>query len=235
MPILHNIKHIFWDLDHTIWDYTTNARLTIFELYDRHNIKSLTHHDAAMFHKTYCKHNDLAWEHYRKGIINKAELRQRRFFDTFIELGLIPEGLSDVFETEFVERCPSKGILIEGALKVISHFSTRVDQHIITNGFKETQTIKMHSSGIHPFFKTMTNSEDAGFQKPHPEIFRMAMQSAGAKPENSLMVGDNYEADILGAYSIGMKCVFYNPSGQLVDNQPNEIRSISQLVELICD
>lgn len=186
-----------------------------------------------MFHKTYSKHNDLAWENYSKGIIDKTVLRQRRFYDTFIELGIEPEGIYQIFETEFVELCPTKGHLIAGAMEVLNHFHPNFQQHIITNGFKETQGVKMRTSVIDHFFSTFTNSEDAGFQKPHPEIFTKAMKSAGAKAQNSLMIGDNYEADILGAFLIGMRCVYYNPGDLIIENIPTEIVSIRKLEELI--
>lgn len=202
-------------------------------MYEKHDISSKTHHDADVFHKTYSKHNDLAWENYRKGIIDKTLLRQRRFSDTFMELGIEPEGIYQIFETEFVEICPTKGNLISGAMEVLNHFHPNFQQHIITNGFKETQGVKMRTSGIDHFFSTSTNSEDAGFQKPHPEIFTKAMQSAGATAQNSLMIGDNYEADILGAYNIGMRCVYYNPTGLIIENMRADILSIRKLEELI--
>ena len=233
MEIFNNITHIFWDLDHTIWDYSTNARLTIFELYEKHEVHKTTEHGPEIFHKTYCKHNDLAWENYRKGIIDKTVLRQRRFKDTFIELGMEQEGMYQLFEKEFVEICPTKGHLMPGALEALNHFHLKFDQHIITNGFKETQGVKMQTSGIHHFFKTLTNSEDAGVQKPHPEIFKIALQSAGAEIDNSLMIGDTYEADIMGAYALGIKCIFYNPESVIIKNMPEDIVVIRELGELI--
>ena len=232
LDIFKNITHIFWDLDHTIWDYSTNARLTIFELYEKHGINEKMHHSPDTFHKTYCKHNDLAWEHYRNGIIDKTILRQRRFKDTFLELGVEPDTIYEIFETEFVEICPTKGHLIPGAREVLMLFNSKFEQHIITNGFKETQGVKIRTSGIDHFFKTITNSEDTGYQKPHPEIFKLAMQAAGANIQNSLMIGDNYEADILGAYNAGMKCVFYNPESHVIENIPGDILMITTFDEL---
>ncbi|MFM9943942.1 MAG: YjjG family noncanonical pyrimidine nucleotidase [Bacteroidia bacterium] len=233
LDIFKNITHIFWDLDHTIWDYKTNARITIFELYAKHQIQNLTHHSPSVFHEVYCKHNDLAWEDYRKGIIDKTTLRQIRFKNTFMELGMKPEVIYEIFETEFVEICPTKGNLMPGAMKALTHFHLHFAQHIITNGFKETQSVKMQTSGIHHFFNTLTNSEDTGFQKPHPEIFKIALQSAGATPDNSMMIGDNYEADILGANALGMKCVFYNPESVPIENMSEDIVNIKELEELI--
>lgn len=235
MDFFNNITHIFWDLDHTIWDYKTNARLTIIELYEKHNVHLTTHHSPEVFNTVYCKHNDLAWENYRKGIIDKSILRQRRFKDTFLELGIEPDGRYQIFEKEFVEICPTKGHLMPGALEVLNHFHLKYEQHIITNGFKETQGIKMKTSGIHHFFNTVTNSEDAGCQKPHPEIFKIALQSAGATIENSLMIGDNFEADIIGAYDLGIKCIFYNPDSLEIENMPGDIFSIRDLGELVSD
>jgi putative hydrolase of the HAD superfamily len=233
LELFKEVTHIFWDLDHTIWDYSTNARLTIFELYEKHSVHEKTEHGPDIFHKTYCKHNDLAWENYSKGIIDKAILRQRRFKDTFSELGMEPEGVYHIFETEFVEICPTKGHLIPGALEALKHFYLHFHQHIITNGFKETQAVKMQTSGINHFFKTLTNSEDAGVQKPHPDIFKIALQSAGASIENSVMIGDNYEADILGAYNLGIKCVFYNPDSVKIENMPEDIVVIKDLIEML--
>ncbi len=228
-----DISHIFWDLDHTLWDYSTNSRLTIYELFEKHAIHQRIEHGPAVFHDTYSKHNDLAWLMYREGQIDKDALRKQRFQNTFLELGADPEGIAEIFEIEFVEICRSKPHLIEGAMEVLSFFEKTYRQHIITNGFKEALDHKILNSGIKHFFDTITNSEDSGYQKPNPEIFHIALNDAGATIENSVMIGDNLEADVLGAYQLGMKCVYFNPANQNSGLVPKDILTISKLKELL--
>lgn len=205
------IEHVFWDLDHTLWDYHTNARVTLFELFDKHGMHHRMDHPPELFHEVYCRHNDIAWEQYRKGMIDKEQLRKQRFEHTLSELGTDPEGISALLETDFVALCPTKPHLIPGAREALHFFHKRYRQHIITNGFRETQGIKTRESGIRHFFDSVTHSEDIGIQKPHPDIFRHALEAAGATIENSVMIGDNYEADVLGAVSLGMRSVYFNP------------------------
>jgi putative hydrolase of the HAD superfamily len=227
------VSHIFWDLDHTIWDFSTNARLTIFELYHKYDLGKKMEHPPETFHSTYIRHNNLAWELYRKGEITKEHLRQRRFRDTFSELGTEPDALCHLFEKEFVELCPTKSVLIPGAFDALTLFSKTYRQHIITNGFKETQAVKMNTSGIHHFFETVTNSEDTGYQKPHPMIFKIAINEAGASVENSIMIGDNYEADILGAHALGMRCVFFDMHEESAEIPKDGIVKINHLNQLL--
>ena len=224
-----NISDIFWDLDHTIWDYPTNAKITIFELFEKYNLNNLTIHSPEVFHKTYCKYNDSAWDEYRKGKIDKLTLRKLRFSNTFKELKIEKEEFHDIFEIEFVKICPTKGNLMKGALNALQFFEPLFKQHIITNGFKETQELKLKSSGISHFFDSITNSEDVGVQKPSPIIFEKAVSGALADKNKCIMIGDNYEADIVGAYNYGLKCVFYNHSGIEIKNIPSEIIVVDDL------
>ena len=82
--------------------------------------------------------------------------------------------------------------------------------HIITNGFKEVQRRKLEKSKLIHYFKTVTISEDVGVKKPDKLIFEHAIFSAKAKIENSIMIGDNYHADILGASALGMRAIYFN-------------------------
>ncbi|NUM32760.1 MAG: noncanonical pyrimidine nucleotidase, YjjG family [Bacteroidetes bacterium] len=223
------ITNIFWDLDHTLWDYPTNARLTVFELFEKYKLNELTKHKPEVFHNTYCHHNDAAWDDYRDGKIDKQTLRKLRFSKTFTELGIENEKFHEIFENEFVEKCPTKGNLMSGALEMLRFFEKDYKQHIITNGFKETQEIKLKTSGIFHFFSTITNSEDVGVQKPNPQIFKSALSAAATFAENSLMVGDNFEADILGAYNLGFNCIFFNHDSKKIENIPKEIVELNDL------
>lgn len=231
--LFHNISHVYWDLDHTLWDYETNARITIYELYDKFGLNEIPDQKPEDFHTVYCKHNDLAWERYRDGKITKEDLRKSRFRDTFFELGMIPDGISDLFEHEFVELCPQKPNLMDGAMDVLRLFSLSYTQHIITNGFRETQAVKLKSSGIDGFFSTIVHSDEIGYQKPHPLIFHNAMSLSGAKPEESLMIGDNFEADVLGAYKMGMKCIYFNPKEKEWPDEYPGIIAIKTLKQLL--
>jgi len=225
------IKHIFFDLDHTIWDFDKNAQETLTELYDRYELKALGLQSCELFIDRYTENNHMLWAEYHMGRITKETLRSERFSKTFIELGVHPEQVPHAFEDDYVRCSPMKTNLFEGSEKVLAYLQEKYTLHIISNGFKETTLIKMDLSKLNPYFTNVIISEDAGVNKPDPAIFDYALQKAGASKEESIMIGDSIEADIRGAQDYGIKAIFFNP---LQKEKPADVEwQITHLEELM--
>lgn len=205
------IKHIFFDLDHTIWDFDRNAQETLLELYEAYQLKALGLHSAQDFIDRYTENNHRLWAKYHLGEITKETLRTERFRNTFLELGVSPEQVPQQFEDDYVRISPTKTNLFAGAEKVLTYLQKKYQLHIISNGFKETTLTKMEVSGLNPYFTQVIISEDVGVNKPNKAIFEHALAKAAAEKQESIMIGDSLEADIRGAQDFGLQAIFFNP------------------------
>lgn len=224
-------KHIFFDLDHTIWDFDRNAEETLMALYQHYKLDELGLSSAEEFILNYTLNNHALWADYHLGKITKELLRAERFKRTFIQMGILPELVPMQFEEDYVRLSPTKTNLFEGSIKVLEYLQSRYQLHIITNGFKETTITKMNLSGLNPYFRQVIISEDVGYNKPHPNVFQYALEKADAKLEESIMIGDSLEADIYGAQNFGMDAIFFNP---LRKEKPADVqREIYHLEELL--
>lgn len=224
-------KHIFFDLDHTIWDFDRNAEETLMELFEKYNLPALGLASPQNFIQTYTENNQLLWAEYHLGKITKEALRSQRFSKTFIQLGVKPELVPHQFEEDYVRISPTKTNLFEGSEKVLAYLQESYSLHIISNGFKETTLTKMDLSGLNPYFKNVIISEDVGVNKPDKAVFEYALEKAGAKKEESIMVGDSIEADIRGAQNFGMRAIFFNPLNR---EKPQDVLwQITHLEELL--
>ncbi|MEJ5961239.1 YjjG family noncanonical pyrimidine nucleotidase [Pedobacter immunditicola] len=225
------IKHIFFDLDHTIWDFDRNAEETLMELFEQYNLPGLGLNSPQNFIQTYTENNHFLWAEYHLGKITKEELRSQRFSKTFIQLGVEPSLVPHQFEADYVRISPTKTNLFEGSEKVLAYLKEKYALHIISNGFKETTLTKMSVSGLNPYFKNVIISEDVGVNKPDKAVFEYALNKAGATKEESIMVGDSIEADIRGAQAFGMKAIFFNPLNR---EKPADVNwQITHLEELL--
>lgn len=224
-------KHIFFDLDHTIWDFDRNAEETLMELFEQYNLPALGLTSPQNFIQTYTENNHFLWAEYHLGKITKEQLRAQRFSKTFIQLGLKPDLVPHQFEEDYVRISPTKTNLFEGSEKVLAYLQKKYSLHIISNGFKETTLIKMSLSGLNPYFKNVIISEDVGVNKPDQAVFEYALNKAGAQKEESIMVGDSIEADVRGAQNFGMRAIFFNPLNR---EKPADILwQITHLEELL--
>ena len=204
---MKNINDIFWDLDHTLWDFDRNSDLTIFKILKNNNIKV----DVPLFLKAYHPINRKYWELYRENKVSKSDLRFYRLSDTFKELNVkVFEKLIRKLSVDYINHLSDFNYLIPNAIAILENFHFDYDMHIITNGFKEVQKKKLKKSGLLKYFKTITISENVGFKKPSKEIFLHAIAKAKAEIEKSVMIGDNFNADIIGAKRMGMKAIYYN-------------------------
>lgn len=223
-------EHIFFDLDHTLWDFEKNAFLTIEELYENFKLNEHTELDVNSFYDIYSRHNHHYWDLFRRNQINRDTLRYIRFQKTIQEIGINNESWPFEMSDFYLSRLPLKEHLFKDAREVLNYLHAKYKLHIITNGFDEVQHKKLEVSGIRPFFKHVITSEIAGFQKPHSNIFRYALESAGAGVLNSIVIGDSIEADIIGAQNAGLDHIFFNPLNQ--DNAHPVMYQIRELKEL---
>ncbi|MCB0795098.1 MAG: YjjG family noncanonical pyrimidine nucleotidase [Flavobacteriales bacterium] len=203
-------QHVFFDLDHTLWDFRTNSRATLHDLYDELDLGQRGVPDAAALVEVYEGINAALWAEYESGRIPKAVLRVLRFRNTLRQFGVNDNGLSEHFASRYLESCPKRSALNPGALDLLQLLARdQVNMHIITNGFSEVQEIKLRSSGIAHFFDVVLTSEGAQAKKPDRRIFDLAMKRAGADPLGSLMIGDDPVNDVRGAMNAGMDQVHY--------------------------
>lgn len=220
------IKHIFFDLDHTLWDFETNSDLAFKKTFQNLQFKV----DLDKFLNYYRPINLKYWKLYREEKVSKTQLRYGRLKDTFDFLKIVvSDEQIEAMAVEYIRVLPENNQLFEGTLEILEHLSLKYQMHIITNGFQEVQYLKLEKSGISKYFNQIITSESVGVQKPHPAIFYHAMKLADTTPQESIMIGDNWEADIMGAYQTGMNVIFFNYHQEPVGAN---IKSITHLLQL---
>lgn len=220
------IKHIFFDLDHTLWDFDKNSGLSFKQIFEEKNI----HLNLEAFLKIYEPINFSYWKLYREEKITKEKLRYRRLKDTFDALNYeISDELIDQISEDYIEYLPNNNFLIEGTLEILNYLKPSYKLHIITNGFERVQQVKLEKSNISSFFDVVVTSDSVGVKKPNAKVFEYALKEAGANKENSLMIGDSYEADVLGAQALDITPIYYNEKNVPVES---DVKSINSLLEL---
>ncbi|RWY49236.1 YjjG family noncanonical pyrimidine nucleotidase [Mucilaginibacter gilvus] len=226
--------HIFFDLDHTIWDFDKNAEEALHELYGTYNLRDIGLHSADLFIETYTRHNHRLWAQYHLGEITKDELRDARFKSTFTELGLHPDLMPADFEDAYVNLCPTKTNLFPHAHETLEYLQSKYTLHLISNGFKDSTTLKVNGTGLVKYFQNIIISEVVGVNKPDPLIFQHAIDLARTTKEESLMIGDSIEADIRGALGFGMDAIYFNPLGlEKPADVPVQITHLKELTLLL--
>ena len=228
-------RHIFFDLDHTLWDYQSNASDTLHELYKEYALDQKVNFSAKALVQKFFKVTDAMWDDFNKGKILKTDIRKRRFSIVFKALGTPPQQIPAGFEQAYLDLCPAKAKTIPFANELLNYLMEKEYRlHVITNGFEEIQAVKIKSAGLNHYFGEVITSENAGFRKPDKRIFEWALDKTGAVKEQSLMIGDNPVADIAGAGEFGMDQVFFNPEGNMSEVVATyEISSLEQLTELL--
>lgn len=204
-------KHIFFDLDRTLYDFDKSTRMTFIELYKKFRLKENGVDSFDDFLALYKKNNVEMWNRYRNGEITKKFLNVERFFVTLLHYRINDRAFAGRFAADYIRLSPLNQALYPNAHEVLLYLQQNYILHIITNGFEEVQGVKIKSNGLESYFETVTTSEEASAKKPNPKIFRHALTKARATAEESIMIGDDYEVDILGAKEIGMDQILFNP------------------------
>ena len=221
---------LFFDLDHTLWDFERNSKLTFQKIFSELKINIPLEH----FIKNYRPINLSMWKKYRKNLISQEELRYVRLKKTFESLNktIEPKIINDISKL-YIDYLSSYPHLFPGTINVLNELSDRYNLHIITNGFKNIQYKKLESSGIVKFFKNVFTSEDFGYKKPHPLIFKKALEITDTSPSSAIMIGDSLEVDILGSMQQGMQAIHFNSNKDPLHNHCIIIDNIDEILNFI--
>ncbi|MFP3592361.1 YjjG family noncanonical pyrimidine nucleotidase [Chryseobacterium sp. SIMBA_038] len=225
------IQHIFFDLDNTLWDHRKNAYLTIKTLFEAQEITLKYNIDFEEFHAVYHEINEKLWEDIRDGLIGKEYLREHRFYDTFKHFGVENKELSMYFEEHFLDKILNHNELVEGAEYILEYLKSKhYTLHIISNGFKEVTERKCILSGIAHYFHTITSADSVGVRKPNPEIFEYSLGLSNAKKEESILIGDDWIADVVGSQNFGIDVIFFDVYKE--NRQDEGLKAIRHLLQI---
>lgn len=219
-------KHIFFDLDRTLWDYDQNVRDALNDLYSKY-LEGKVVGDADTFVRVFQFENGRLWEKFTANKIDKKYLRDQRFLLTLRRMGLPDRNLGHQLEDAYMATTPAKQKLIPGVHESLQYLQKKYDLHIITNGFEDAQQFKLSNSGIRNYFEHVVTSDSARATKPNREIFLYSERITGAKPEECLMIGDDERADVYGAQKAGWKAIHFDPQSGI-----NSVDKVSDLLEL---
>ena len=236
-PIPHSAlkyKHVFFDLDRTLWDFDAAAEVAFERIYEKYNLKSLGIPSAHEFHEVYHPLNERLWELYREDNITKADLNRTRFLKPLEHYGIHNIELADHLSEDYVYWSPRIVRLVPGTMELLDYLKPKYHLHLITNGFQEVQHTKLSGSGLEPYFETLTVSEEVGVKKPNPEIFHYALRKAHATAEESIVIGDEMAVDIDGAKAAGIDQIFFNAKGEKVEGERTyEVKSLLEIKQLL--
>lgn len=223
---IDTIKDVFFDLDHTLWDFDKNSKITL------ENIFARNHPAVAIdtFIENYIPINQACWKLYQYDKITHQQLRYDRLKLSFDAIGYeISDAEIEIISQEYIDLLTETNHLFDGAFEILDYLADKYKLHLITNGFAHVQEKKLKNANLKSYFSTVTNSEMAGVKKPNPIIFEYALDLAKANKQASIMIGDSLEADVLGALDAGIDAIYFNETKQAV---AHNIKQINHLLEL---
>ncbi|HEX5025159.1 MAG TPA: YjjG family noncanonical pyrimidine nucleotidase [Agriterribacter sp.] len=227
-------KHLFFDLDHTLWDFESNAKQTLQELYAELELSKQGIQQFDDFYDRYIYHNTRLWERYRKGFIKRDDLRWKRMWHTLLDFKIGNEKLARSMDVLFLDKLPTRTLLFPHAIEILEYLRDKgYALHLITNGFEAVQHNKLKYSGLSGFFEFVITSEGSNSLKPKKAIFEYALQQTQATPKESIMLGDDIEADIVGAKNAGIDQVYINHKNIAAPFEPTyTVRSLKELEDI---
>ena len=227
-------QHLFFDLDHTLWDFEANAKATLKELHTALQLEEKGIDDFDRFHQNYLMHNEQLWERYRNGYIKQEELRVKRMRLSLLDFKIANEELAEEMSVRFLDLLPTRTILFPYTKEILQYLVDKgYELHLLTNGFEKTQHNKLIHSGLKQFFTEVITSEGSNSLKPNKEIFEFAIQKCRTKAEDCVMIGDNIEVDIIGAMNAGIDQVFVNHNGIVTEIKPTyTVNSLKELEDI---
>lgn len=227
-------QHLFFDLDHTLWDFETNSQEALTSIYYEFDLRRWEVQSPQHFIDTYLPINYKMWADYRNGVIDAKTVKRKRFQDTLKQFGVINQSMVQQVESSYLQKLPLGGNLLPNVKEMLTALQQHFQLHIVTNGFREITVSKLAISGIQDYFTTSLSAEEAGVLKPNPKIFQQALAMANATVEKSLFIGDNIIADVGGAKAVGIDQVFFNPNKAEHNAQPSyEIADMKELINLL--
>ncbi|HEY9049573.1 MAG TPA: YjjG family noncanonical pyrimidine nucleotidase [Ohtaekwangia sp.] len=225
---------IFFDLDHTLWDYETNSRETLRELYHHYNLQEKGVTSLEAFQERFKIVNTQLWELYDTGKISSEVIREQRFKQILEPFHAYSEKLSEDISVDYLEACPKKGNLMPYALEVLDYLHGKYSLSVITNGFEEIQHTKLTSGNMHKYFDHIVTSQKAGHKKPAKEIFEYALNRYAIQNHEAIMIGDNLITDIGGSRNASIDNIFYNPERSAHESiVTHEIACLSELRQIL--
>lgn len=220
------ITDVFFDLDHTLWDFDKNSALTFEIIFEKNNVVV----DLDRFSEVYQPINLKYWKLFTNEKVSKSNLRYGRLKDSFDALEMVvQDDVIHQLSIDYIDYLTTYNHVFDGTIEILDYLKSKYKLHIITNGFEEVQQVKLEKSKIAHYFDTVTSSETVGVKKPNPKVFNHALKMANISKESGIMIGDNYEADILGALNIGLDAICYNYHNMDLEN---EIKEVNHLLEL---
>jgi putative hydrolase of the HAD superfamily len=204
-------KDLFFDLDHTIWDFELNSKETLWDLHLKYELEAKGINNFDEFYSIYSVHNHRLWDRYSKGFIKQEELRWKRIYLSLLDYKIADEALSKEMSVDYLTILPDKKNLFPYTIEILEYLKSKdYSMHLITNGFESVQFKKIKNSNLADYFTEVITSEASNSLKPNKEIFEYALKVSNANVETSIMIGDNEDADIQGAINAGMDSIFVN-------------------------
>ena len=224
------IKHVFFDLDRTLWDFEKNSHKELMNLWAKHQLHQKGISLPEEFIRIYKRINEDCWALYRDNALTKEALRTKRFADTLEYFGILDDKVAESIGHDYITNCPYRTALFPNAFEIIDYLKSKYELHIITNGFEEVQYVKMKQSNLTEHFSEIITSEKAGAKKPHPQIFAFAADKVGASAQDCVMIGDDLLCDIQGAIDFGMQAIYFNP--HKVKHNIDVLGNVQDLIEI---
>jgi putative hydrolase of the HAD superfamily len=231
---MNSNRHLFFDLDRTLWDFEKNSQQALRILYSELGLKEKIPNFYDFYNKYKNVNTDL-WVLYGRGKLSKEQLRTTRFEKTLHKFGIVDEDLNLKLNEGYIELSPNQTNIFPHAIETLTDLKNDgFKMHIITNGFKEVQYRKLKNCGFEAFFDIIVCSEEVGKNKPAPEVFHHAMQKANAIPSNSVMIGDDLRVDIVGGANAGMHTILFDPNKKYRKHCSDyQISSLNQIPEIL--
>jgi YjjG family noncanonical pyrimidine nucleotidase len=230
---MKNVKHIFFDLDHTLWDFEKNSVEALQEVFEEFQLQKLISNSDG-FIEQFQRINRVYWHLYNHGKVNKYEVRVNRFKEALTHFtGDQHDQLAEDLSLAYLARSPYKPHLFPETHETLRYLQKKYALHIITNGFKEVQFIKLNTCGLTDYFNLILCTEEVGKNKPHAIVFETALKKTKAIANESLMIGDNPETDILGAQNCGFQTILFNPNKEIHQVKSTEISALKELQKLL--
>ncbi len=227
--IFKGVKTVFIDLDDTIWDFSANSKVAMRMVYEKYGLQEQCSYET--FIQTYFPINTELWTLYHHGKISKTYLKEERFRRSFEQCGIVCSNPSG-FDYDYLETIVTLKQVVDGAPELLEHLTKRGPVHVLSNGFANLQYRKLQSSGLDKYISELVLSDDINVTKPDKRLFDYALQRVGGEAETTVMIGDNYDADILGAINAGWRTVFFNKKGEQIEDDRADL-TVEKLVDII--
>jgi len=223
--------HLFFDLDNTLWDFRKNSEITLNEMYSNRNLKQIYNVTFEIFHEKFYEKNEQLWVEFRDNGLTKEQLRERRFKESFENVGIFNIELAQEFENNYLDEVTFHNHLVDGTEEILDYLVTKNYKiHVVSNGFEEVTNRKVNHSNLKKYIETITSAEEINVRKPEPEIFQHALNKAKTNLEDSYFIGDDWIADAIGAKNFGFKTIFFNALNEKFDF--NDLIVVNHLSEL---